>query len=104
MNEGQKDTGNEKGKGYGSVVIVLSFIFLTAYWFGVLKWMVSQQSQLTLIIVSFISSITTTLLLIFGFLTRPKGGWPPHSVWGPMMVVLGFASAFFCLMTQIKLL
>lgn len=93
----------EKKKKF-SLAIPLSFIFLTAYWFGVMEWMVSQQSTLTLIIVSFITSINTTLLLIFGFLTRPKGGWPPYSVWGPLLVVLGFASAFFCLLTQIKLL
>lgn len=93
-----------KGKRKFSLAIPLSFLFLTAYWFGIVEWMMSEQSTLTLIIVSFISSINTTLLLIFGFLTRPKGGWPPYSFWGPLLVVLGFASAFFCLLTQIKLL
>ena len=84
--------------------ILLTFVFLTAYWYGIAKWMLADISMWTLIVVVFVSSINATLLLIFGFLTRPKGGWPPRSVWGPLLVVLGFASAFFCLLTQIKML
>ena len=77
---------------------------LTAYWIGMFLWMKLPLGNATLLATAALTSIIGSVLMFFGFWTRPKGGWKHHTLWGPLMVVLGFASLFFFLMTLIKMM
>lgn len=88
----------------GTLVIMLTHIGLIGYWFGMYEWIKYQPPRNVSLIVAFAASIIASVLVFIGFRTKPKEGWRPKSVWGPLLVVLGFAFTFFFLLTLIKLL
>ena len=104
MTDKENNTKESKPRDLGSLVIISTIVGVTAYWFGMFEWMKYHPSHKTSLIVAFVASIAASILMFFGFWTRPKGGWHPKSVWGPLMVVVAFALTFFFLLTLIKLL